>query len=56
MAIPDHEYQRRVGFALALCDAQQRPRSVVLFGRFVVLAGAVAVIGKAVEFAAKFIK
>jgi hypothetical protein len=56
MTIPDYEYQRRVGFAQALADSQRRFMSGVLFGRLIVLAAAVAILGKAVEFAAKFIK
>ena len=55
MTRPDYEYQRRVGFALALSDSQKRLMAVVLCGRFVVLAAAAAVLGKAAEFAAKII-
>ena len=55
MIKPDHEYQRRVGFALALSESQKRSMSVVLCGRFVLLVAAVLILGKAVEFAAKVI-
>ncbi len=55
MITPDYEFQRHVGCALAFSGSRTWPKVIVLFGRIVVLASVVVVLGRAVEFATKFI-
>ena len=49
---PDHEFQRRVGVALAFSGGRPRPRLLKYFGWFAVLTVVAAVLGTALRFVA----
>jgi hypothetical protein len=55
MITPDYEFQRHVGCALAFSGSRKWPKVIALFGEFVALASVVVVLGKAIEFATKFV-
>jgi hypothetical protein len=50
MITPDFEFQRHVGYALSIADAQKLPKIIEVICNLAVLGGIVAVLCKSVEF------